>query len=397
MESMDSVREARTGKPKHQGSSAIPYLPSEVTTELLARLPVKSLLKFKTVCKSWLSLISSTEFVKKHDLIHRARSYYSSSTNSKRLLISWESQALMCYSPKSRPREIPIDIHIERFDHSGKNHHQRELSFDIIGSCDGLVCLKVGDCCVERVFLWNPCTRECVEAKERNGEDVRIFSLHHGFGYDYNSDDYKVLKVYHKTTTCISMIYTLRTDSWRRIQDYPRGAFPLEKCATYVNGALHWLAKIRQNDPFIIALDLTSETYMEVAVPDYGTGSSFEGVGALEGCLCVLVDGKETDLWVMKEYGVKESWTKFLTIPTKFPTIPSVLPPVYFYLKTLTNLIWFLGNDEIVLDIYTKMVSYNAKTKSTTDLGIPVCLYDRSHVYVESLVSLSSYNELGGK
>ncbi|KAL6196578.1 hypothetical protein ACLB2K_032192 [Fragaria x ananassa] len=118
--------------------------------------------------------------------------------------------------------------------------------------------------------------QECVEAKERiNGEDIRIFSLHHGFGYDYNSDDYKVLKVNHKTTTCISMIYTLRTDSWRRIQDYPRGAFPLETCATYVNGALHWLAKIRENDPFIIALDLTSETYMEAPVPDYGTGSSF--------------------------------------------------------------------------------------------------------------------------
>lgn len=43
-----------------------PSLPDDVIYIILSRLPVKSLLRFKTVCKSWLSLISSRDFIKTH-------------------------------------------------------------------------------------------------------------------------------------------------------------------------------------------------------------------------------------------------------------------------------------------------------------------------------------------
>ena len=41
-------------------------LPEEVMLEILLRLPVKSLLRFKSVCKHWLSLISDPNFAKLH-------------------------------------------------------------------------------------------------------------------------------------------------------------------------------------------------------------------------------------------------------------------------------------------------------------------------------------------
>ncbi|XP_062014424.1 F-box/kelch-repeat protein At3g06240-like [Rosa rugosa] len=306
----------------------------------------------------------------------------------------------MCYSPESTPREIPIDVLIEKLNPAGgQNRHQARLDFDIRGSCDGLVCVEVHDSYKVRVFLWNPCTRECVEVKEGNGEDSYSLPMLHGFGYDYNSDDYKVLSVLYqsKTATYKSMIYTLRTNSWRRIQDYPLGASLTEKCATFVSGALYWLVRRILNDVFtkvIISLNLTSEAYMEVPQPDYGTNTRYDQyrVGALEGCLCLLVfnitSRFQKELWVMKEYGVKESWTKYLTIPQ---------PLGCGNLISLSRLIWFLGNDEIVLDLDREMVLYNTKTKSRTYLGIPVCSYYKSHVYVESLVSLNAYNELGSK
>ena len=43
-----------------------PFLPVELVVEILSRLPVKSLLLFKSVCKSWKTLISDPKFAQTH-------------------------------------------------------------------------------------------------------------------------------------------------------------------------------------------------------------------------------------------------------------------------------------------------------------------------------------------
>jgi len=44
-------------------------LPDKLITEILSRLPVKSLIQMKSVCKSWKTLISNPSFIKIHTLI----------------------------------------------------------------------------------------------------------------------------------------------------------------------------------------------------------------------------------------------------------------------------------------------------------------------------------------
>jgi hypothetical protein len=42
------------------------YLPDEVVVDILHRLPVKSLIRFRCVCKSWNSLIQTPAFIDSH-------------------------------------------------------------------------------------------------------------------------------------------------------------------------------------------------------------------------------------------------------------------------------------------------------------------------------------------
>ena len=108
-------------------------------------------------------------------------------------------------------------------------------------------------------------------------------------------------------------MYSLRTDSWRRIQDSPLDTRFIDKSATFVSGALHWMAvegSSFTSSRVIVSLDLTSETYMQVPQPaDLGTSSSqLAQVGDSRGCLCLLVHNHAADsqcsydIWVMKEY-----------------------------------------------------------------------------------------------
>lgn len=46
-------------------SDAVP-LPEEILTEVLLRLPIKSILRFRAVCRSWAALLSSEEFCSLH-------------------------------------------------------------------------------------------------------------------------------------------------------------------------------------------------------------------------------------------------------------------------------------------------------------------------------------------
>ena len=101
-------------------------------------------------------------------------------------------------------------------------------------SCDGLVCLK--EAATGTMLLWNPSTRDLkvlpspseVGGVQVKGEDVL---WRYGFGYDYSSDDYKVLillpyqSLFGFAGSYKSIVYTLRSNSWRRIQDSPLGIF----------------------------------------------------------------------------------------------------------------------------------------------------------------------------
>jgi hypothetical protein len=77
-----------------------------------------------------------------------------------------------------------------------------------------------------------------------------------------------------------------------------------------VSGTINWLAyKGDLKSPFIASLDLGNESRQEVLLPDFGKASPFTlQLRAFRDCLCLFCHG---DVWIMNEYGNKESVVLF--------------------------------------------------------------------------------------
>ncbi|GKC37182.1 hypothetical protein Tco_1049566, partial [Tanacetum coccineum] len=109
-------------------------------------------------------------------------------------------------------------------------------------------------------------------------------------------------------------------------------------------------------------------------------GDKHLGLGVLEKWLCVLCnyDGCRVDVWVMKVYGLKDSWTKLVSIP--YPNdcvwLPFVVPLC-------------ISNDgKVLLRFGSKLVVYDIHNSSLTQLSHNFYpLSNQMCIVVESLVS----------
>ncbi|KAL7218719.1 hypothetical protein ACSBR2_011902 [Camellia fascicularis] len=216
--------------------------------------------------------------------------------------------------------------------------HSSSKSFKIVGSCNGLLCISDyhgSDC----AFLWNPSIRRFLTLPE-SGYSVTDSDLQFvfGFGFDRINNDYKVVKIGYlndlKTrgsVLCKMEPYALSTLSWRPVcvVDF-RFELSINTWSVFVNGAVHWVtfdpAKERGFGILIVAFIMGNEVFREMALPNYQPNGWLyrnAAVAVLDESLAVI--NFEFDLvlanlmcnfhiWVMEEYGVIESWTKRYTI-----------------------------------------------------------------------------------
>ncbi|OIT30271.1 hypothetical protein A4A49_54815 [Nicotiana attenuata] len=96
----------------------------------------------------------------------------------------------------------------------------------------------------------------------------------YGFGYVECKSDYKVVEIVKSNhNNCYGVnVYSLRTNSWKRIQERgPRIGF-LDQVGKFVNGKLHWFSKDRVSggisSSFISSFDLVDETFGNLALPN---------------------------------------------------------------------------------------------------------------------------------
>ncbi|PWA70345.1 F-box associated interaction domain-containing protein [Artemisia annua] len=175
-------------------------------------------------------------------------------------------------------------------------------------------------------------------------------------------------------------IFSLKTGTWKKIGDFLHGQ--TQSCASgmFSNGALHWANADQNLGPWtIVALDLAKETYCEVLQPVCGEGKENLSLGVLGQWLCVHCNSdisRELDVWVMKVYGVKDSWTK-LVIP---------YPNDFFWIDYVVPLC--ISNDgKVLLRFESEFVVYDIHNSSSTQLSQNFNRWDEICIVAESLVS----------
>jgi len=179
----------------------------------------------------------------------------------------------------------------------------------------------------------------------------------------------------------LTQIHTFGENSWTTIPDFPSLFVSFSWLGRFVSGTLNWVGiRFGPNRDVILSFDLAKETYNEVLLPEPDGVNHMLGV--LSNCLCVCFVSNEThwDFWLMKQYGVAESWTRLMMIPLNKTSDclqfrPSFIQPLFMF-----------ENSSVLLRTYIRFFLYNLNN------GRLDCLpgsYDFDHhIYHESLVSL---------
>ncbi|KAK5810529.1 hypothetical protein PVK06_025841 [Gossypium arboreum] len=362
-------------------------LSHDMTLDILRCLSVKDLLRFKCVSKFWCSWIDDPYFIKLH-------LSYSLKTNTNRSLIvrhcKYQFLSVNYDSPKiTRRLKQPLG--------------EQKKSIQILGSCNGLLAVEDEN---GRMLLWNPSTRKYQVLPsteiEFSSPPIRYSrSTYCGFGYDPVSDDYKLVRIvqllgandeyFHSE----AKVYSLRSNFWRRIKGFCFYFISYRQLGFLANNVLHWMVfkTPESSSRNLVGFDLRSEEFSLVELPDFCIDENiYLNVKAMGGHLCLTATYWElgdivADVWIMKEYGVKESWVKLMssTYPDLIPGSPSEVPLAFS--KNGDKVLFHLKFNR---DKRDSLVWYDLGSKRIEKVGIrgvPI-VYDVD-LYVESLVPLN--------
>ncbi|GMI74198.1 CONSTITUTIVE EXPRESSER OF PR GENES 1, CONSTITUTIVE EXPRESSER OF PR GENES 30 [Hibiscus trionum] len=391
-------------------ASATASLPHDIIGGILCRLGVKDLLRLRCVSKECCCLIDDPGFIK----LHLSHSVKINSNLSLILQIRYGRHFSIRFDSLEtfqmlKPEEQLFDISGYQKLNSPLDESGEEQGFFVLGSCNGLLGLVNNQ---EEVSLWNPSTRRSQmlpTARIRFSPPRLSFRvIFYGFGYDHISDDYKLVRLVQfngrEGDAFVSevKVYSLKTNSWRRIKDFPFYLRVLSGVSgALVNNALHWLAseKPTETRTLLVAFDLGTEEYRVVELPDCLADWYCGSFHVMDGCLCIIathLNFQGIDIWMMKEYGVKESWIKFISIHQKLRSrlAANVLP-----------LFQFKNRDSVLLNIEGSMFVYDLRSKWAHKLGNEGGLMPlKTEIMVESLVppngggaSFNDNNHRGGK
>ncbi|MFS8012643.1 putative F-box domain-containing protein [Helianthus anomalus] len=329
-------------------------IPFEIQEEIMKRLPVRSLIQFRSVSKAW-----------------KLSYHHVGSVHSKEKYVSIVDDDSFPHQRVSVT--LPLCVRILQDYYS-------------IGSSHGLLCFYGlyrdyygPNTKTENVVLWNPSVRKAAAFVVPNSGD----------SWEEDMEIPRQVEV-----------FTLSTRSWRSSYstNLPRKSIEFGCDGRCIDGFYYWVATDRCTiDDFwaynlIISFDITSEEFREVNLPDslvYDGSRHDLSFSSLRESLVVLRrnehDENVVDVWLMED-GVSKPFTKLFTIYSP----NAVLYCVWEFRKSGEPVFLTVDNDADLRKVPTplRIAVYEPKSKhiSNLDLGIHgECSFD-VYSYVETLL-----------
>ncbi|XP_058745137.1 F-box protein CPR1-like [Vicia villosa] len=394
------------------------HIYDDIALVILSKLPLKSLIRFSCVCKSWSPLIQNPYFMTmfRNNFLSKDHSYYNDTSLFPPNSTPWNNHNHIC-------RHNLCSLFGERFENMVKLDWPKpfEDPFDYIingsASVNGILCIQVAGRGpegilgngeeLERHVLWNPATGEFhitppspFSFESPSWDPVIDF---HGFGYDQKRDDYKIIRnvtFFYRFAPDVNEtrkddfdypfweMYCLNSNSWKILDiDMPIHYYSSGVHA-YIDGVCHWWGESETcKEVYLASFDLSNETFVKTSIPSNMSEADIDiGIDdtrfvcrhlvVLNGSIGWLTYYEEVaptfHISILGEVGVKESWTKLFTVGPLF----GIVHPIgvgkkgdIFFRKDDNELVWF-----------------NSNTQRMKELGIKVDYCCKIVVYKESFL-----------
>ncbi|XBJ04261.1 hypothetical protein VPH35_023228 [Triticum aestivum] len=202
--------------------TSIPYLTDELVSEILPRIPVEPLLRFRSVCKAWRGIIDEDSFHREH-LRHQT---------SFLLVAPWigenDDDGPFASSTGEKQQDAATLVH------AMPDYHNRMEALHSMAHCDGLALLPADD----TVHVVNPATRRTITLPPTPNAVFQGPHQAFGLGHDPRSNTYKVARLYVHRDRCTLDL------CWRdtAVSPPPHHFMP-RRTATFFKGSLLWIVK----------------------------------------------------------------------------------------------------------------------------------------------------------
>ncbi|KAJ9552241.1 LOW QUALITY PROTEIN: hypothetical protein OSB04_016286 [Centaurea solstitialis] len=295
-------------------------LPIELTIHILSMLSFNAIIHCRLVCKKWLNLVSDSSFVDLHlsrsptgIIIHHQKPPINMNG---RLCFPDNPGALKWVETEDKVGLSSLDLNLAPI--------LQNTDMRLLGSVNGLICLWQHFPKVDNTYICNPVTREYMILPRQRFQSLGFDEVVYG---EFTNGGIQSGAGFCLGTITFECISSRGIHPWHgqwRSRGLVHVPYRLNAFRNfygpYLNNHCHWIVcdKEKMHNTYEIGtFDLEKETFQSFPSPPPEKENNFQcqSLAILKGCLCkVDTCYFELRIWVMKEYGIKNSWQKEVVI-----------------------------------------------------------------------------------